>query len=179
MADGGQPLGAPGAAQGDTRFGDIRVGAKPMAAASVANAVLFNWTGSTWAGDVLLNNTYSFGTSGSGSYDLYTIALHELGHSFGLDDNQTDTRAVMYDTYSGPRTGLGGSDVNAVRALYGARAPDAFDAPSGIEVHATLGLRGVGGVTPPGCAGRARVAGTTDKRVAGAAATARGLAGDQ
>src|SRR5439155_14606890 len=42
----------------------------------------------------------------------------------------TATDSVMQEAY-GYRTGLGASDIAAVRALYGARTPDAFDAAGG------------------------------------------------
>src|SRR5687767_12159616 len=38
VADGGQALGAVGAVQGDSRFGDIRLAAAPLAASLVAGA---------------------------------------------------------------------------------------------------------------------------------------------
>jgi hypothetical protein len=124
VADAGQSLGTTGAVQGDSRFGDIRIGAKPLPAASVSTASPFSWTGTTWSGDLLLNSLYNFGIGGKGQYNLYTVALHEAGHVFGLDDNHTDTQSAMYDSYIGPRTGLAPEDVSAIQALYGVRQAD-------------------------------------------------------
>lgn len=52
------------------------------------------------------------------STDLYTVALHETGHALGLGHSD-DPTAVMYPYY---RFGavLGGNDIAAIRALYGA-----------------------------------------------------------
>src|SRR5437016_13530643 len=42
VADGGQPLGAAGAPQGDVRFGDVRVVAYPMAPEALALATPYD-----------------------------------------------------------------------------------------------------------------------------------------
>src|SRR5438876_781461 len=52
VSDNGQPLGALGAPEGDADFGDIRVAAAPLPAGAVCTAQPFNWTGTTWAGDI-------------------------------------------------------------------------------------------------------------------------------
>jgi hypothetical protein len=120
VADGGQAQGATGPVQGDARFGDIRLAAKPLQPTAVSTAQPFSWSGTTWAGDVVLNNNYTFG-SGKGQYDLYTVALHEAGHVFGIEDNTTDKKSAMYDAYTGPRTGLSGGDIADIQSLYGVR----------------------------------------------------------
>src|SRR5438132_703360 len=126
VQDGGQPLGASGAVQGDSRFGDIRVAARPLAPTSVSTASPFSWSGTTWSGDMLLNNQQSFGSNGAGQYDLYTLALHEAGHSFGLPDNSTDQNSILYQTYLGPRTGLAPEDIAALQTIYGPRQQDQY-----------------------------------------------------
>jgi hypothetical protein len=121
VSDGGQPLGTTGAVQGDSRFGDIRIAAKTLTSSAVSTASPFSWSGTTWSGDVLLNNLYTFGSNGQGQYDLFTIALHEAGHVFGIEDNTANKNSAMYDSYIGPRTGLSGQDIADIQELYGVR----------------------------------------------------------
>lgn len=127
-ADSGDPLGTPGRWQGDGRFGDVRI-----AAADLQSSVLAIGTASdpglagTRAGDVVFNSGFRFDGS---PYDLFTVALHEAGHSLGLD-NSTNAQSAMFSQYIGQRTGLGGGDVAAVRALYGPRPADVFEGTGG------------------------------------------------
>src|ERR1700730_1966875 len=68
-SDSGLPLGTTGAVPGASRFGDIRIAATSLPAASVSTASPFSWTGTTWGGDMLLNSMYNFGLNGQGQYD--------------------------------------------------------------------------------------------------------------
>src|SRR5438445_640085 len=78
----------------------------------------------TPSGDMLLNNQQIF-VSSCGQYDLYTIALHEAGHSFGLPDNK-DQDSILYQTYLGARTGLAPEDIAALQTIYGPRQQDQY-----------------------------------------------------
>jgi Matrixin len=129
VSDGGQAFGGGGAVQGDSRFGDIRVAAAPLTAGVVSNTSPFSWTGTTFSGDMLLNANMPFvnGTLAD-KYDLFTVAMHEAGHSFGFADQFTNQNSVMWGLYQGTEDGLSASDVAALQALYGVRGPDAFDA---------------------------------------------------
>jgi hypothetical protein len=154
VADGGQALGTTGAVQGDPRFGDIRIAAKPLQPEAIATGSPFSWTGTTWSGDVILNANDNFGIGGKGQYDLYTIALHEAGHVLGLDDNSTDTRSAMYASYLAPRSGLSSGDIADIQALYGVRqssstgnrsfatAHPIANTPSELAFQASLDSRG-------------------------------------
>jgi len=128
VADNGAPLGATGAVQGDKHFGDIRIAAVPLDdSGEVAAASPFSWTGTTYSGDVVFDTTRAFAVGNvAGKYDVYSVMLHEAGHTLGLD-HSTTAGSVMQENYS-YHTGLGTSDVQSVQALYGARSPDAFDA---------------------------------------------------
>jgi hypothetical protein len=136
VADGGEPLGAPGAVEGDARFGDIRIAARPLPLNSLATATPFQPDGTTWSGDVLLNSSYPFALGGPGGYDLFTVMLHESGHVFGLPDS-TDPTSAMDGGYLGPRPGPSAADVRLLQSLYGARPPDRFEGPRGDDTPAT------------------------------------------
>ncbi len=126
VPDDGAPFGAPGPTQGDVGHGDIRIGARSLGNTELAVTTPFDLFNG-WSGEVVLNTDLAFNLNGSGAYDLYTVFLQESGHAFGLP-NSTDTSSVMFEYYSGPRTGLSSSDLASIKSLYGARTPDRFDA---------------------------------------------------
>jgi hypothetical protein len=130
VGDGGLPLSTPGPPQGDSRFGDIRVSAEPLGPTALAVTAPFDIFGSR-AGDITFNSAVPFvaGQQRVG-YDLFTVALHEAGHSLGLDDS-TDPASAMYSAYNGVKTGLTPTDVANLRALYGARPADRSESENG------------------------------------------------
>jgi len=73
------------------------------------------------AGDVHFDDadTFSVGTGN----DLYSIALHEIGHSLGLD-HSSDPSSVMYPVYRAGTvfSNLSQDDVDALLSLYCARS---------------------------------------------------------
>ena len=123
--DGPYPFNTTGLAQGDPRFGDIRFGGYPFPGNSTMLAQTYypppdGWTA---AGDVEINTSMDFGI-GAG-YDLYSVILHETGHSLGLGHPQNPAE-VMYPMYQGVRAGLAPGDIAGIQALYGARTLDGF-----------------------------------------------------
>jgi hypothetical protein len=136
VADSAAPFGTAGRPQGDPRFGDIRLAGYPMSAEVLAIAVPFDMTGGTYSGDVRLNTNAGLGVGGAGKYDLFTVLLHEAGHTFGLGHSDNPASA-MYEQYLGPRGGLSAGDVAALQALYGVRTPDAFEGSAGNGSFAT------------------------------------------
>ncbi len=75
----------------------------------------------TIAGDLHFDEaeTWSVG----GGTDLYSVALHEIGHSIGMDHSTTSS-AVMFSTYSSGTvySDLTSDDINGIRTLYGYRS---------------------------------------------------------
>lgn len=68
--------------------------------------------------DMAIDNTnFSWVAGCAGNYSLQTVYLHEMGHALGLG-HSSDTSAVMYAFYGGPRCELSSDDVNGVSALY-------------------------------------------------------------
>jgi X-X-X-Leu-X-X-Gly heptad repeat protein len=123
VADSGAPLGQTGLLPGTSGFGDIRIAAAPLSGGSVAIAVPFNPQAGNYSGDIILNSNYLFGSTNPSAYDLFSVAVHEAGHLFGLPDSD-DPSSVMYDNYTGTRQGLAPEDVAAVQAEYGVRQAD-------------------------------------------------------
>lgn len=147
VKDGGQAFGTPGDIQGDTRFGDVRIGAAPLVG-SLANTAVPGWGVGTWSGDITLNSLAAFAVnpaSPAAGADLYTVALHEIGHSLGLGESD-DPASAMYRTYVGTRAGLSAADVAAVRALYGVRTADRYEGVSGNGTLGTATALGAGDV---------------------------------
>ena len=136
VADGGQKLGVAGVAQGDSRFGDIRIAARPLSSSvgsvDLAGAIGFDSSGGTWSGDFLLNSLFPIGVGQTGSqYDLFSVALHEASHSFGFGDDPTNPYSVLWPKYT-QWTGLMPSDIALIQSLYGgARVSDAFEGAAG------------------------------------------------
>ena len=100
VPDDGSPFGVPGrTSQHDPRFGDIRIGAQAMSSDSLAISVPNDpsMTG-TWNGDMLINSSDLFDAS---HLDLFSVALHEAGHVYGLADS-TDPELAALPHLSGP-----------------------------------------------------------------------------
>ncbi|MEV4892013.1 matrixin family metalloprotease [Nonomuraea sp. NPDC055795] len=66
------------------------------------------------------DETWSVNVPPSG-FDLYTVALHEIGHGLGLA-HSADNNAVMFPSYQGVRRELSDDDIQGIRSIYGARA---------------------------------------------------------
>ena len=136
VADGGEAFGVGKAIEGDSRFGDIRVGAIPLASDVIAITSPFDYL-STYTGDVVLNASQGIGTT----YNLSTVALHEAGHALGLPDNNNPT-SVMYEYYTGTNNTLSAADIAAIQGLYGVRGPNTTSNTMATAINYTCaGLR--------------------------------------
>src|SRR5262245_17287954 len=86
--DNGAAVGAPGFSQGDQRFGDIRISARPLGDEVLAVTIPPGPAGGTRAGDVIINSNYAFGIgAATGHYDIYSVALQEIGHALGIGNS--------------------------------------------------------------------------------------------
>jgi len=127
VADGPYRVNALGAAQGDARFGDIRIGGTAIAndTRTLAQTYFPPPQGSTAGGDVELNLNMSYGIGKD--YDFFSIILHETGHSLGLDHPPSQDE-VMRPIYGGVITTLAAGDIEGIQKIYGARQPDMYEA---------------------------------------------------
>ena len=144
VPDSGAPIGTPGAPQGDPRFGDIRIAARPLTNL-LASTEPPGPLGGTLAGDITFNSNVPFSIGGAGAtFDLYSIALHEAGHALGLAD-APDVNSPMYYAYNGVKSGLDANDVANIQSLYGTRPGDIFEGTGGDNTFATARNLSVGG----------------------------------
>jgi Matrixin len=121
VTDSGAPFGTAGLMQGDPRFGDIRIGARPMSPEVMAITAPPNpFMSGTLSGDMILNSAADLNPS-----NLYDVALHEAGLALGLTES-TDPSSVMYPVIN-PNATLSPSDIQNIQSLYGTRAPDPND----------------------------------------------------
>jgi len=128
VPDSGDPFGISGHQQNDPRFGDIRIGAIPKSSSVLASAfppppIL----GGTLAGDIVFNSEQDWELNSQ--LDVATVAIHEFGHSLGLDHSEIE-EAVMYAFYNGVQQSLNSDDVHGIRSIYNSRQWDPFDLPS-------------------------------------------------
>ena len=125
VSDGGQAVGCNGNQQDDPRFGDIRIGAIPLASGVLAETFIpppIN--GGTDAGDIIFNSNVTWGINST--YDIMTVAAHEFGHALGLGES-TVSIAAMYGTYNGIKQVLASDDISGIDSIYGPQQYDQFN----------------------------------------------------
>ena len=74
--------------------------------------------GGSFAGHMHFDEAEDWSLTGSGgTFDLETVALHEIGHLLGLA-HSADPNSIMYPTYAGVRRSLDQDDLDGIRRLY-------------------------------------------------------------
>ena len=125
--EGMHAFGVPGPRSGDDRFGDIRIGARPLADNTMALSVSQNsLVSGSWAADVVFNSEAHFDSLD----DLYSVALHEAGHVFGLE-HSADPASAMHIHGVSASTQLTPTDISLIRQLHGELLPDAWEGVGG------------------------------------------------
>lgn len=128
VTDNGAAFGTLGRVQDDPRFGDIRIGAVPLADTVLAVATPPGATvTNSRRGDIVFNSDIRFDNA---PYHLRTVLLHEVGHALGLD-HQADPNSVLFPDYNGMKTQLATVDIQAIQQLYGTRTPDIHEGALG------------------------------------------------
>ncbi len=122
VADQGLPLGTPGPTTGDSRFGDIRLAAHPLAndvmAISMSQDSLLS---GTWAGDIILNSQTQFHSVD----ELFSVILHETGHVLGLPHSD-DAASPMHVHGASAAMSLTPTDIQLVQQRHGQRPIEAI-----------------------------------------------------
>lgn len=124
VIDSGMPFGSYAGTGANRNAGDIRVGATNLAATSLAIGVPPDpFFGDSWSGDVIYNAANQLNPAQA---TLYSVLLHEFGHTLGLP-NSPDPTSAMYGQATIPTAGPNAGDVAALQALYGTRQQDQYD----------------------------------------------------
>ncbi len=153
VSDDGSEVGSLGQyQQGAPNYGDIRIGGAHYTQIVGVNFLaqaymppqLNNWA---IAGDIQFNTDTGFNIGST--YDLFTVAAHEVGHALGMD-HSGDSLAVMNAAYPGTKTDLTTDDINGIRHIYSndaARTKDAAEGALGNNSFSTSTLITINGAT--------------------------------
>lgn len=132
VGDSGASIGSGAYQQGSPTIGDIRIGGFSFGDSNLASAFMPPPINNQSAGGDIEFNT-SVGYSIGGGTDLYTVAVHEIGHALGLYHSSV-TSAQMYGTYNGAKSGLTSDDIAGIQNIYSkgsARTKDGEEGANG------------------------------------------------
>ncbi len=130
VADNGQPFGTGNYQQGDPNVGDIRIGGFAQSLSVLAFTMLPPaYNGGSDAGDIFFNTAQVWNIGST--FDLETVAVHEIGHAVAGLGESSDTTAAEYEYYSGIRQQPMPDDINGIQAVWGPRAEDAIAQATG------------------------------------------------
>ncbi len=125
VSDNGTAEGSGSNQQGDPGFGDIRIGGYNFGASTLAQAFMpppvNNYSA---AGDIQFNTGQTFNSGAT--YDLYTVATHEVGHALGLYHSGIAS-SEEYPTYNGVKGALTADDIAGIRSIYSGGQPRSAD----------------------------------------------------
>src|SRR5260370_11491176 len=126
VSDSGADTGSGNYQQGDPGVGDIRIAGFNFGSSTLAMAYMPPSVNNySVAGDMAFNTGQTFNIGST--YDLFTVATHEIGHALGLLHSDT-SGAVMYPTYLSKMSGLSSDDIAAIRNVYSNNNPRSVDA---------------------------------------------------
>ena len=120
VPDSGDAFGAEGSTTNDPRFGDVRIGARPLAANVAAVSIpMTEVIGGTWVGEIIFNSEFDFQSTD----DILAIATHEAGNVFGLSDSD-DANSPLYPGGVPAVLTPTEADIEAVQNIHGLRDAD-------------------------------------------------------
>jgi hypothetical protein len=128
VTDSGANNGTGSYQQGDPNFGDIRIGGYSFGNSTLAQAFMPPPVNNySISGDIVFNAGLAF--NNGTTYDLFTVAAHEIGHALGLYHSGIAS-AEMYAAYNGVKPTFNSDDIAGIRSIYSggaAREMDRFE----------------------------------------------------
>src|SRR5262249_5895901 len=132
VPDDGADSGAGNDQEGDPGHGDIRIGGYNFGSATLAWSFqppsVNNYS---IAGDINFNTGMTFNIGST--YDLFTVAAHEIGHALGLGESSPSGAAMEWPVYTGRKPSLSADDIAGIRSIYSANRPRTPDFYAGLN----------------------------------------------
>lgn len=97
---------------------DIRITGHQMDGPNGELAHAYYPEGFNLSGDIHFDTTDTWGINTAGTFDIFSVALHEIGHAIGLEHSNV-SGAVMNANYGGTVQGLQADDIATAQLIYG------------------------------------------------------------